>query len=263
MLKRLAMSLDRLGFRPLVAKAANLAYPGHSFRVDEDGDWVHEQPECTIVSPVPHTSGYDYVRGWVTDNWLWQYKPQDGDIIVDLGTGVGEEAVIFAPLIGASGLMLAVEAHPVVYRCLRKTVATLTNVRPINVAVGAESGTAQIDDGSSFLTGSLFGSGVEVPMVTLDELTAELPRIDFLRTNIEGAERLMLGGMTETVLKIRNICISCHDFLGRPETRSRAEVIRFFEDHGFKLAYRADTSAPMCDYVYGVGGGKAGGGVRP
>ena len=253
MLKTLAMGLDRIGLRPLVAKAANLAYSGHSFNVDADGDWIHELPECIIASPVPHTSPYAYFRDWVTDNWLWKYTPGPGHIIVDLGTGIGEEAVIFSPLIGSSGLMLAVEAHPTIFRCLRKTVASLPNVRPVNVAVGSENVTCQIDDGSNFLTGSVFGAGTEVPMVTLDELTKELPRIDFLRTNIEGAERLMIAGMSNAVGKIRHLCISCHDFLGRPETRSKSEVVRFLKDHGFQLTFRPETPAPMCDYVYAVG----------
>jgi hypothetical protein len=90
-------------------------------------------------------------------------------------------------------------------------------------------------------------------MVTLDELTKDLPRIDFLRTNIEGAERLMIGAMSTAVRKIRHLCISCHDFLGRPEARSKAEVVGFLKDHGFQLKFRPDTPAPMCDYVYAVG----------
>jgi hypothetical protein len=56
MLTGIASRLDALGVRPFVAKVANLAYSGHSFSVDRDGHWVmNQQPECTIVSPVPHT----------------------------------------------------------------------------------------------------------------------------------------------------------------------------------------------------------------
>ena len=260
MLKSAAMILDRFGLRRLVANAANLAYSGHSFSVDADGDWIHSQRECTIASPVPHTSPFAHFRNWVTDNWLWSYVPKSGDVIVDLGTGVGEEAIIFSPLIGPDGMMIAVEAHPVVFRCLSKTITAsgLQNVRPVHAAVGDEDGTIQIDDGPSFLTGSVFGKGAEVPMVTLDTLTRDLDRIDFFRTNIEGAEKLMLPGMTESVKKIHHLCISCHDFLGKPEARSRAEVVAFLEKHGFELSFRPGTPAPMCDYVYGVRSENAG-----
>lgn len=247
MFKSAVMALDRAGLRPLVARAANLAYSGHNFCVDGDGDWVHEMPEGVIVSPVPHTAPFAHFERWVADNWLWKYKPKQGDVIVDLGTGVGEEAVIFSPMIGPTGIMLAVEAHPTVFRCLQKTVAGLSNVRPVNVAVGDRNGEIEIDEGASFLTGSVFGKGRKVPMVTLDELTKDLPRIDFLRTNIEGAERLMLSGMTEAVGKIRNLCISCHDFIGRP---ARSEVIALLRHRGFEISRRPNTPAPMCDYVY-------------
>lgn len=70
MLKSAAMILDRLGLRRLVAKAANLAYSGHSFSVDADGDWIHSSAGWTIASPVPHTSPFAHFRDWVTDNWL-------------------------------------------------------------------------------------------------------------------------------------------------------------------------------------------------
>lgn len=243
-----------MGLRRLVAKAATFAYPGQAFSVDRDGHWVNEQAECTIVSPVMHTASFAGFGNWVRDNWLYRYTPKPGDIIVDLGTGIGEEAVVFSKLIG-DGTMLAVEAHPVVHQCLTKTIVRsgIANVRPIHCAVGAEEGSIIIDDGESFLTGSIMSTqnGVRVPMVTLDALTKDLPRIDFLRTNIEGAERLMLVGMTNSVQKVRNLCISCHDFLGKPEARSRADVISFLEQNGFVVSTRPGTPAPMCDYVYG------------
>lgn len=249
MLYAVAEKLDRLGLRPLVAKAASLAYPGQSFSVDSDGDWVSSQAEATIVSPEIYTSPYSHAYAWVMDNWTYCYTPKPGDILVDLGTGIGEEAVVFSKLIGG-GTMLAVEAHPVIYRCLTKTIklSQLSNVQPIHCAVGGSDGETLIDDGENILTGSIMNNaGVPVPQFTLDTLTAGLERIDFLRTNIEGAEKLMLHGMKNSIRKIRNACVSCHDFLGRP---AKAEVIAFFEKHGFETVTRPDTPDPMCDYVY-------------
>jgi hypothetical protein len=84
-----------MGLRPLIAKAATLAYPRQTFSVDAEGRWINSQPECTIASPVIYTTPFAHFRDWVMDNWAYCYTPKTGDVLVDLGTGIGEEAVIF------------------------------------------------------------------------------------------------------------------------------------------------------------------------
>ena len=199
MLLRMAQMLDGLGLRVLVARAATRAYPGQEFFVDANGHWVNQQAEATIVSPIIHTTPYAAYRDWVVDNWTWGYTPKHGDVILDLGSGVGEEAVVFSKLIGP-GKMYAVEAHPRTFQCLKETIrrSNLMNVEAIHCAVGATNGTATISSSDSHLTNSLLKRGDSVvPLVTVDSLVSRLciQRIDFFRTNIEGAERLMLQGM--------------------------------------------------------------------
>jgi FkbM family methyltransferase len=254
----IARKLDSIGLRPLVAKAATLAYTGQRFFADAEGHWVNQQPQGTIVSPVIHTTPYAAYRDWVIDNWTWAYTPKPGDILLDLGTGIGEEAVIFSPMIG-SGRMFAVEANPETYRCLVETVrrSGLTNVTPLHCAIGQSDGITSIGVGSSHLTNSVLHlGGTKVPLRTVDSLVAEhgLSRIDFFRTNIEGAERLMLGGMEKSAAIIRNLCISCHDFIaddcGDESFRSKAAVLEWVRDHGFELLERPPQPPPARDYVY-------------
>jgi len=253
-----AQLLDWLGLRPLVARAASLAYPGQSFWVNERGQWVNQQANGTIVSPVIHVTPYRAYRQWVLDNWCWAYTPQPGDVILDLGTGIGEEAVVFSKLIGR-GKMFAVEACPETYACLVETVrkSGLANVTPIHCAVGAEDGSIKIGGGQSHLTASLFsGDGDAVPMRSVDSLVAQygIEQIDFFRTNIEGAERLMLPGMSKAATIIRNLCISCHDFLaddGRGEEfRSKVAVNEWCRRNGFEILERPPSPPPSRDYVY-------------
>lgn len=253
-----AQKLDALGLRPLIAKVASLAYPGQSFSVDASGHWVNRQAGGTIVSPIIHTAPFEAYRAWVLDNWTWAYTPKSGDILLDLGTGVGEEAVIFSGLIGP-GRMYAVEAHPPTFACLRETVrrSGLQNVVPIHCAVGSQDGSASLGKGESNLTHSLLrGGGDVVPLRTVDSIIAEhgIDRIDFFRTNIEGAERLMLGGMVKAASLIRNLCISCHDFIaddgGDDSFRSKAAVLEWVKDHRFELIQRPTSRPPSRDYVY-------------
>ena len=258
MLLSIAQKLDSFGLRPLVAKAATLAYPGQRFFADKHGHWVNQQPEATIVSPVIHTTPHAAYRDWVIDNWTWAYSPKPGDILLNLGTGIGEEAVIFSGMIG-SGRMFAIEAHPETFRCLRETVrrSGLANVTPIHCAIGGSDGTVSIGAGNSHLTNSvLHVGGTPVPLRTVDSLVAEhgLTHIDFFRTNIEGAERLMLSGMEKSASVVRNLCISCHDFIadetGDDSFRSKSAVLEWVGENGFELLERPPQPPPARDYVY-------------
>src|SRR4051794_2340625 len=104
----LGQKLDEAGLRRLVALAGSAGYGlasgfGKRFEVDAAGRWVNRQPEATIVSPDIHTTRLAAVRDWVLDSWAWEYRPQAGDTVIDVGAGVGEEAVILSELVGPTG----------------------------------------------------------------------------------------------------------------------------------------------------------------
>ena len=48
------------------------------------------------------------------DYWLQHYRPQEGDVIVDVGAGRGEDTVTFSRAVGQTGRVIAIEAHPVI-----------------------------------------------------------------------------------------------------------------------------------------------------
>jgi hypothetical protein len=101
------------------------------------------------------------------------------------------------------------------------------------------------------------GSGIRVPATTLDAIfrSLALTRVDFLKMNIEGAEKLALSGMGEMMQKTKNACISCHDFLaeegGPDELRTKADIIAFLKQNGFAVALRDSEGRWIRDFVYG------------
>ena len=107
---RIANAAGRIGLTPWVARVASLAYRGSDFSVDDHGRWVNRQAEATFVSPVFHTKSYAAVNEWVLDHWTWGYLPRAGDTVIDVGAGIGEEAVIFSRLVGESGRVISIEA---------------------------------------------------------------------------------------------------------------------------------------------------------
>jgi FkbM family methyltransferase len=260
---KIATAAGRLGLSPLIARAASLAYRTSDFSVDDEGRWVNRQPEATFVSPIFHTKSYGAVKEWVLDNWAWGYLPRPGDTVIDVGAGLGEEAVIFSRLVGQSGRVISIEAHPRTFSCLQETVrrSGLTNVTPVFCAVADQDGELSISDGDAHLANSVIGEGgyLTVPGRTLDSLADELGLGDvaLVRMNIEGAERMAVRGMNRLAPRVRNAVISCHDFVateygGSTDFRTREQVRPVLEAQGFEISTRPDASEPWVrDYLYG------------
>lgn len=278
LLRRAARSLEGGKPQPLLGPLATLFYSLASrrprlFFVDKEGRWVNRQGRSAIVSPVIHTLEHEALEQNDLDHWAYGYRPRPGDVIVDVGAGIGEEVIPFSRLVGPGGRVIAIEAHPGTFDCLRETIrrSGLGNVELVSCAVTAKDGTLAISNDVDHLGNSVIGvsGGVEVPARSLDSLAAELglERIDLLKMNIEGAEKPALEGMGEMIGRVRHIAISCHDFLaerGGPEAmRTREAVAAFLRGHGFELERRLDDPRPWVpDYLYGARRAPTGGPVR-
>ena len=260
---QIAKAAGRVGLTQWVARAASLAYRTSDFSVDDQGRWINRQPEATFVSPIFHTKSYAAVNEWVVDNWTWGYLPRAGDTVIDVGAGIGEEAVIFSRLVGESGRVISIEAHPRTFSCLQETIrrSGLTNVTALHYAVAEQDGELSIDDGDVHLANSVIGQrgNLKVPARSLDSLADELGlgEIALVRMNIEGAERLAVKGMSRFAPKVRNVVISCHDFIateygGSPAFRTRDDVRAALEAQGLMISTRPDAAeAWVRDYLYG------------
>src|SRR6185503_16986509 len=138
---------------------------------------------------------------------------------VDLGAGTGGEARLFSRIVGPSGRVLSVEAHPRMFRCLRHTVElnALHNVTPVHAAVVGKRGPVYIQDLPDYLSNSITDSphnALPVPGEPLGELLDrfDVDKIDLLTLNIEGAELAVLEAARDVLPRVRNLVVSCHDF---------------------------------------------------
>jgi FkbM family methyltransferase len=258
--------LNRAGLRSvLTASAATIATVrvGKLCSVSYDGEWVHRFPSCTFVEPRLTLWTPEQIERQTSDVFLHRYVPGEGDTIVDVGAGTGWETLFFSRRVGISGRVISIEAHPRVFRCLSKMRAEnrLDNVTLIQAAVADREGEVQLSDSQEHEANSIIGevSGIRVPCTTLDSVfqSLKLKQVDFVKMNIEGAERLALPGMGAMLQKTKNICISCHDFLadegGPSEFRTKANVIAFLKQNGFAITLReSDGRCNVRDYVYGL-----------
>jgi FkbM family methyltransferase len=261
--------LDRPGGRSIIAwvmKRAIRAVHDEVVTVSQvpEGYWVVRWPQVSVPMPelwyAPSPTQYEALA---RDVFLQEYTPSDGDVVVDVGAGVGWELNLFSRLVGPAGHVYAIEADPDTFRWLerRQALNHLDNVTSVHAALADRSGEVIISSEGWYETHRLVtaGPGHRVRALCFDDLVEEygVARVDFLKMNIEGAERLALEGMDHRVRLIRNLAVSCHDFLadqgGDDSSRTRAFVERFLVDHGFEVVERrADDDRDWArSYLYG------------
>jgi FkbM family methyltransferase len=130
----------------------------------------------------------------------------EGDVVMDVGAHLG--TFVLHALERGAGLVVAVEPQPVNLVCLKQTLEKQISdgrVILVEAAVWRESGTLEFDvvEGShGSARGSVSESGsVTVKAMTLDEIVEQLDltQVDFIKMDIEGAEREALAGGGRTI----------------------------------------------------------------
>lgn len=254
--------LFQAGFKTTAVLCANIAISfrgrdSRRFSVDKQGRWVNRQRRATFVSPTLHAARYDVVKRTILGNWCHTYTPKPGDVVFDIGAGIGAEAVIFSHLVGPRGHVYSVEAHPDTAACLQKTVelSDLANVSALPVAIMDKDGETSISSGDSHIANSVMvGGDIAVPARSVASLCAELglKRIDFLKMNIESAERLAVQGFGD--VEISHLAISCHDFIAdqgfADSFRTKDFVRQFLKTAGYMVTERDGPTPWMRDALF-------------
>ncbi len=266
---------DRARLARQATQLARAALPEVDIEIFWDGMWVRRvgvdyfpDPDMFRVAEPdwPRWAGQarKYLRD-AEDYWIHLYKPRAGDVIVDIGAGRGEDVFAFSRAAGPAGRVWAVEPHPVSFAALRKMceLNRLANVTCLNYACMDRAEELQIETlpvwESNYVRGGEPGpKSHTVTAVRFDELTREygVGAIDFLKMNIEGAERRALPGCAEALRRTRFVCIAAHDFrAGRGEGeqfRTLDFVKGFLSAEGFEIVMRDDPRYYVPYHVHGA-----------
>ena len=251
--------LDRKGLRsglvPLVSYLARSRGCGVERIFYDKGIWIHETHIGCFAYHQPFVRlNMSRMDELAKINFLWGYTPKVGDVVIDVGAGVGEEALTFSRAVGKHGTVICIEAHPRTFRCLEKLVQynRLENVVAIHQAVAEPACRVAIIEDSDDYLGNRSGAakGISVPATTIDAIYQQLGlgKVHFLKMNIEGAERFAIQGMTQTLQHTEVLCISCHDFLAKAAgddcLRTKSAVQKFLQQSGLKIVGREDPGLP-------------------
>ncbi len=155
-----------------------------------------------------------YWESWLTVFCARTLKP--GMVAFDVGANLGYYTLLFSDRVGLRGKVIAIEPNPATFALLQETAtlngcdrnttlvqaaATDSSERPLELFVPfgePKNATVAFEGGERPAE-----LRVSVPGVTIDQLSAGLERVDFLKIDVEGAEPAVLAGMTETMARFR------------------------------------------------------------
>jgi FkbM family methyltransferase len=227
----------------------------------DDGLWIHSYPEGVVVDTKVRARSAADLDTTARDVFLAHHVPGPGETVVDVGAGNGSVARLFSSLVGPSGRVVAVEAHPTTFRCLRRTVELneLFNVDIVEAAVVGVPGPVLLHDDAAdhriTATDGFADIALAVAGRRLGEILDSLGvgRVNLLKMNIEGSELSALAGAADWLSQVDNLVVSCHDFRANGDDRMRtfAPVAALLREAGFQLRTRPnDTRPPIPYYLY-------------
>ncbi|VEG46061.1 putative methyltransferase [Mycolicibacterium flavescens] len=259
-------ALDRGPGRQLIGMVANrrARVAGEQARFSYDpatGSWLKQTPAGVILLPRPQGMGIEQSEVFTQDVFLRHYAVKPGDVVLDIGAGIGSETLPFSRWVGASGKVIGVEAHPATFATLKRAcqINDVRNVELLHAAVMDSDKPVMITDLPSEVgyENRIGTNGIEVTALTLAGLIRkyDLDRVDFLKMNIEGAELPALQGGSEVLPLIHNAAIGCHDFLadetGDDSYRTKDAVYELLVNAGFTVRRRDDDPRPWArDYLF-------------
>lgn len=139
--------------------------------------------------------------------YLEKYSLKPGDTVIDCGAYVGEFTLYAAKAVGPSGRVVAFEPGPEIFKRLTANIElnNLKNVTAVNKGLWSKDGLLKcVGDnigGYSFEFAENNAGDIELPVASLDNELARLkiPRVDFIKADIEGAELEFIEGAGRTL----------------------------------------------------------------
>jgi len=139
--------------------------------------------------------------------------------VVELGANVGFHTLVMAEAVGAAGHIHAFEPYPRVARLLRQTIAinrfadrvSIHEVAALHAAGEVVFAVDPTQAGSAHLAIPValpeYSEHFTVQAVRLDDALADLPAIDLLRMDVEGAEGLAMIGAEALMARSPNLMV--------------------------------------------------------
>ncbi len=165
-----------------------------------------------------------------------------GATAIDIGANLGYYTRPLSAIVGDAGHVYAVEPVPIIFDVLKRNVAGRKNVTLLNYALGNEERTIEMANdsvaaagyfgtGRNFVSdGELSGEAIKfsAEMRRGSELFANLERVDFIKCDIEGYERVVIPEMRAIIERHHPTVLI------ETDGDTRHEIIEMFTQMGYR-----------------------------
>ena len=147
-----------------------------------------------------------YLESVYTKHFIMGKPFNSGDTILDLGANIGGFS-LWAASMAENLRIISIEAHPQIFSELVSNISANNlddSIIPIQKCIAEEDGFQNMMFDSEVFTMTRISddeSSQKIESISIDSLVSsmELPRIDFIKFDIEGAERIAISGAKETL----------------------------------------------------------------
>lgn len=209
-------------------------------RHNRPGGEVEATVHLTTLAPRLRLRTYGgdiFILHEVLNAQVYQLRPEwlktAPQVIVDLGANIGLTALMLADQF-PEARVICVEPHPENVLLLRHNLQCLgSRATIIQAAVADQPGTMRLALATEHYNASLVRDseeGVEVRTLTVDDLCqeADIDKIDILKMDIEGAEKLILAGQPAWLSKVDVLLAELHG-------SHQDEMVRDIENAGLHV----------------------------
>ena len=131
---------------------------------------------------------------------------RQGDVVLDLGAGIGDFSIRASKIVGEKGTVIAVEPNPSDFELLLINIKKnlCKNIIPLNYGIADKSGS---------LKGEFKGQKFEFEARTMKEILFEskVDTVNFVKMDIEGAEMSVIPSAIDEFANVRVIAVELHN----------------------------------------------------
>ncbi len=182
---------------------------------------------------------------------------KEGDLVIDIGTNIGDTTVPMGIAAGAAGMTLGFDPNPVVFKIVVKNSSLnkdKTNIVPYRYAVTAEEEEFYfVSSEASFANGGISKTrksrhgrfiypekvkGVNLMDFLIDKYDSWLSKLSFIKIDTEGYDKEIIKSISKLVDKYKPVLVA--ESFGKSSNEEKLELYDLIKEHGYKIYYFSD-----------------------
>ncbi len=174
-------------------------------------DALMKEPGGTVSESLDEVIETNVLNGYVIEDVV---QPQAGDVVFDIGSFNGNNAIQFAKLVGDTGRVYTFEPSPRLFPVVSQNCAAYPSITAVNLGVAEREKTVEFALQGSRTRPSVGNvedpqDKAELKLTTIDSFVRKekIRQVNFMKFDIEGSEVDALRGAVNTLRNHRPTCM--------------------------------------------------------